>query len=534
MASLLRLIAYFSLGGVLSHAFFNRFEPRALSFLGLISGLYFAAAAYAYTNTHEVLYSAVASVVAINAFVCGLSSSIILYRLAPWHPLAQYPGPALGKITKWYMGFWIAKGNRHLILQELHRTYGPWVRIGPNELSVDEPAAIRPIYSQMFRSLSYQGAPQEADALITTVDNNEHALRLVAWSRAFSAENIKHFRTFAQSRTSQLLDILSRKEQVVSLSHWISLWAIDVMGDMSFSGGFETLAAGKDTEGWMEVLHIGVLFVGVLGQVPWMKDILALAPSPGPILTFQQFAGKKVEETRAVSAGIRKDILSIIQNDTEGGMQLSRQQANADASYIVLAGSDTVSEAMTALMRYIAGSSTIQNRLRFELTKAFDGLLEDMDHLTLSKLPYLDACVQEVLRLVPPVAAGPPRWNRAADTPILDKVIPAGTTVASPNYAMFRDPRNFVAPNEFHPERWLEGGIGGPHNVEAYVPFCYGPGVCIGKPVALYNMKLLTASLVRRFELSLPQDFDVDKFDASYKEHNLWVHDEFMVALRSL
>ncbi len=49
--------------------------------------------------------------------------------------------------------------------------------------------------------------------------------------------------------------------------------------------------------------------------------------------------------------------------------------------------------------------------------------------------------------------------------------------------------RNFVAPNEFLPERWLEGGIGGPHNIEAYVPFCYGPGVCIGKPVALYNMK---------------------------------------------
>ncbi|KAG6892380.1 hypothetical protein C0992_000670, partial [Termitomyces sp. T32_za158] len=69
----------------------------------------------------------------------------------------------------------------------------------PNELSVADPAAIRPIYSQMFRSLSYQGtyaaytwtdsldridnvhvgAPQDADALITTVDKDEHALRLV-------------------------------------------------------------------------------------------------------------------------------------------------------------------------------------------------------------------------------------------------------------------------------------------------------------------------------------------------------------------
>ncbi len=93
----------------ISHAFFTRFEPRALSFLGLLSGLYFAAAAYTYTNAHEVLYSTVVSAVAINAFVCGLLSSVVLYRLAPWHPLAQYPGPTLGKITKWYMGLCIRK-----------------------------------------------------------------------------------------------------------------------------------------------------------------------------------------------------------------------------------------------------------------------------------------------------------------------------------------------------------------------------------------------------------------------------------------
>ena len=48
--------------------------------------------------------------------------------------------------------------------------------------------------------------------------------------------------------------------------------------------------------------------------------------------------------------------------------------------------------------------------------------------------------------------------------------------------------RNFVHPEQFEPERWM-GELAGPHNVEAFVPFAYGPGVCIGKPVALYNMK---------------------------------------------
>lgn len=99
---------------------------------------------------------------------------------------------------------------------------------------------------------------------------------------------------------------------------------------------------------------------------------------------------------------------------------------------------------------------------------------------------------------------------------------------------MYRDPCNFVDPDSFRPERWLNGGIGGPHCTEAYIPFCYGPGVCIGKPVAIFNMKWLAASIIRSFEVSFPAGFDVNKFDASYEEHNIWVHDELVVELRSL
>lgn len=119
------------------------------------------------------------------------------------------------------------------------------------------------------------------------------------------------------------------------------------------------------------------------------------------------------------------------QHDTEGGIELTRLQAHADASFIVLAGSDTVSEAMTALMRYIAADAEIQRRLRSELRGAFDGQLDlDMDASTLLKLPYLDACVQEALRLVPPVAAGKSSISDALFVPLmicLTQVLPVGT-----------------------------------------------------------------------------------------------------------
>ncbi|KAG6843855.1 hypothetical protein H0H87_012371, partial [Tephrocybe sp. NHM501043] len=131
------------------------------------------------------------------------------------------------------------------------------------------------------------------------------------------------------------------------------------------------------------------------------------------------------------------------QNHTPGGTELTRLQAHADASFIILAGSDTVSEALSALFRYICAIPEVQVHLREELQHA-PPLEEDGDAVErLMKLPYLDACVQEALRLVPPVAAGPPRWNKDTATQILDHVIPAGTIVACPNYAMFRD-RKFL------------------------------------------------------------------------------------------
>lgn len=100
------------------------------------------------------------------------------------------------------------------------------------------------------------------------------------------------------------------------------------------------------------------------------------------------------------------DITRFQQDESSGGPKLSKFQAAADASFIVLAGSDTVSEAMAALMRYLTGHREIQKTLRMELTNAFDGPIQDMDDFTLSKLLYLDACVQEALRMIPPVAAG--------------------------------------------------------------------------------------------------------------------------------
>lgn len=95
---------------------------------------------------------------------------------------------------------------------------------------------------------------------------------------------------------------------------------------------------------------------------------------------------------------------------------------------------------------------------------------------------------------------------------------------------------NFKNPDQFLPDRWLDVLQYAPHSLEAFIPFSYGLGVCTGKQLALQNMKyvgdffcfssfltefqhlrLLAASIIRSFDLSIPSGFDIRAYDESYK-----------------
>ena len=54
----------------------------------------------------------------------------VAYRLSPFHPLAKYPGPITWRISSVVLAFYSFTGKRHLYIDEFHKKYGPFVRIG--------------------------------------------------------------------------------------------------------------------------------------------------------------------------------------------------------------------------------------------------------------------------------------------------------------------------------------------------------------------------------------------------------------------
>jgi hypothetical protein len=78
-------------------------------------------------------------------FYTALTVSMIGYRLSPFHPLAQYPGPWYLRVNRFWPTWVAYRGKYHLYVKALHDKYGPTVRVGPNDLSSVEKDLIQDV-----------------------------------------------------------------------------------------------------------------------------------------------------------------------------------------------------------------------------------------------------------------------------------------------------------------------------------------------------------------------------------------------------
>ena len=89
--------------------------------------------------------------------------------------------------------------------------------------------------------------------------------------------------------------------------------------------------------------------------------------------------------------------------------------------------------------------------------------------------------------------SGPPRTTGRNGAFILDTWVPPNTTLHVPVYAVHRDPRYFgILSNKWIPERWIPENNNvdlKPCNRDAFVPFSSGYSSCVGKHLALRNIK---------------------------------------------
>jgi cytochrome P450 len=116
-------------------------------------------------------------------------------------------------------------------------------------------------------------------------------------------------------------------------------------------------------------------------------------------------------------------------------------------------------------------------------------------------LPMLEAVVQEALRLHPAAPASLPRETPRGGKMLNDIFIPEKTVVSVQCYTTQRSPQAFPNPDTFDPTRWLSPQTEAMK--EMFMPFSKGPRACLGKGMALMELKLVSAALLRDWEVRL-------------------------------
>ena len=122
---------------------FNRLEPRnpLYHFCLLIA----VPLSLSRLLSRHIQSTALGIVLASVTYITTLLLATALYRLSPFHPLARYPGPTIGKLSKFWLAHIAASGRQHSYFRALHEKYGNIVRVGPNDLTIRDATAITPM-----------------------------------------------------------------------------------------------------------------------------------------------------------------------------------------------------------------------------------------------------------------------------------------------------------------------------------------------------------------------------------------------------
>jgi cytochrome P450 len=205
----------------------------------------------------------------------------------------------------------------------------------------------------------------------------------------------------------------------------------------------------------------------------------------------------------------RGDLLSMLMfaRDEDTDESMSDRQVRDEVVTFMGAGSETTAVLLAWVWYLLSRHPEVDRKLRAELSTVLAGRVPIASDVP--QLPYSRMVIEETLRLYPP-AWGMSRSVRADDE-IAGYHIPANTIVTLSPYVAHRDPRWWVNPEGFDPERFApEQSANRPRY--AYFPFSGGPRQCIGNEFALMEATLVLATVAQRYRLHLVPGHPVEPY----------------------
>ncbi|KAM5536556.1 hypothetical protein V8D89_009833 [Ganoderma adspersum] len=548
------MVGFLSLAALLVHQIFRKYETFSLPFHAFLLLVPPVIVSVRLTGG----WPAVSELVFCYASYLGvLSMSVVAYRLSPFHPLHEYPGPVRCRTSMFWHVARTMSGKQMVYLRSLHDAYGDVVRIGPNHLSVRDPSVVGPILgaSGLPKGATYMGATlSETDVpMIGIQDAEEHAQRRRPWIRGLAPAALKGYDHIMSNRVHQLVDVLERQEGAVVLGKWVNYFAYDFMSDMVFGGGSEQMQEGDKSDIWAMV-DKGAEIAFHLGQLPWLGIYLGYIPGAGGPLNMLLEHGRTLAKKRVARGSSTRDLFYYLNNEDLPGEDppLERHLLD-DGTLAMVAGSDTSSSAITSVFHCLLSHPEAYAALQEEVDRFYPQGEDVCNTANHRDMHYLTAVINEALRLFPPAPTSSPRQVPHNSAPVVlgSVVLPPGTYVYVPPYVLHRDARNFVFPDAFWPERWLVAAghlalararapasssdvrvqVEFVHDDAAFIPFSYGPMNCVGKGLAMRQMRIVVCALVQKFRVRRKEGWEPRRYGEEFRDYLVANRPELPVVL---
>ncbi|KAL4964293.1 cytochrome P450 [Aspergillus stella-maris] len=417
-----------------------------------------------------------------------------------FNPLRHLPGPWYTSVTGLVLRFHALNGYRSQWVDELHRKYGPVVRISPDEVDVCDYDGYREIHkiSNPFIKSPWYIKFREAVNCFTATDTQVHARKRRLLSRPFSKSSLReHWEPTVRQLAEAAVQGI-KKEAVSGPSDAMKWWtsmATDVTGALVFSEDFSMTKTGQKNKYIDELEFVNkarALRLEVYGLYCALRT--CTFGYFDPLTRADQYIEKRSAEIvqRASQRELPKaNIFAGLKGGKSSDETMADREVLIESVMLIVAGSGTTAVTMTFLTWAVMANHEIQSRLVNEVA----ALRVDFTDAELEELPYLNAVINESLRLYGAAPFGLPRVVPMAGFNVCGHQIPGGSIVTTQSYSLHRDGSVWAEPDKFHPERWLDESQ---HAKAIFAPFGGGSRTCIGLHVAQMELRFATALLFRQ------------------------------------
>lgn len=309
---------------------------------------------------------------------------------------------------------------------ELHKRYGPVVRVAPWELSYTDSAALKPIYghhnpttegfSEMDKDRMEFNASVNGVWNILGAKAADHGRFRRLFSHSFSDKGLRELQPRVQSFVDLLikgLKEMAAKGDYTDMVRWYNWTTFDLVGDLAFGSSFHCLET-HSTHPWIAAVAGNVKALAFMAAIKHYR----LQPLL-PYLMPKKLTKLRVDNMRHNEAQIEERIQFgtdrgdfwdnvIEKSDFEKGTGMTKKEMVANASILVLGGSETTATLLAGTTYLLMKHPEVMEKLNSEVRSIFSKD-EDIDFQSVGSLEYMLAVLDEAMRLYPPV---PKQGNR--------------------------------------------------------------------------------------------------------------------------